>query len=179
MKEPSTQWISWIDNNDKFRIGGVLSRHNIESDGGQGFVKEQERLKKKQYVLYRIAQGQVLSLNLKTSPPCNCEHIKEKPHIHPYAKRVFIKRQLQLYNKPARIPDKVSQFKAKHAVSLKDKDGEMCVVYYHRDPEKRTRFMSSHKYRLAKQYGWEFKEPEMEAKAESKGRGRGRGKAKK
>ena len=29
MKEPSTQWISWIDNNDKFRIGGVLIKNGF------------------------------------------------------------------------------------------------------------------------------------------------------
>ena len=156
MNEPSTQWFSFIDDQNRFRIGGALCRHNPEYNGGEGFLKEQIRLKNKEYVLYKIPKGNILSLNIKNVGDCNCDH-KDGTHTHPYAVRVFIKRELQKYNKPSRVPNKPSSFRAKHAIYLKDRNNEKQLVYYHKDQEKRERFQNTYKFKLAKKYGWEFK----------------------
>lgn len=150
------QWVSYIENNNRFRIGGILVKHDENEDGGMGFIKEQQRMADKNYVLYKGCIGNIISLQVKEYNNCTCDW-KNGPHSHPYATTVFIKRKTQYYKKPVNVPKSAISFKASYAVKMKDNEGEEQVVYYNRDRMKRERFVNTHKYKLAVKYGWEFK----------------------
>ena len=149
------QWVSYIENNNKFRIGGTLVKHNEETDGGMGFIKEQERLSERNYVLYKGCKGNIISMQVKENNNCTCDW-KKGPHSHPYAVTVFIKRKMQYYKKPTNVPESAIAFKGAYAIKLKDNQGIEQVVYYNRDRMKRERFIKTHKFKLAKKYGWNF-----------------------
>ena len=144
------QWFHYIDNNNNYRTGGLIVVHSPNAEGGLGFLKEQERLKSKQYIMYKTPLGNTTSLQLKEVTDCDCPD--DSYHPHPFATKIYIRRHKSQYKKPT-VPKK---FNPRHAVFLKDEDGVEQIVYYNRDRMKRERFKTTHKYKIAVKYGWVF-----------------------
>ena len=66
---------------------------------------------------------------------------------------LYFKSPYNNYQTDWTVPKK---FNPRHAVFLKDENGDEQIVYYNRDQMKRERFKTTHKYKIAVKDGWFF-----------------------